>query len=128
MGKLDECLINPDRKYTPVDHKTSSSDPNRYTLIPAYQTQLDIYALLLEKNHRPTSGIGHLIYFYPVESDHLHRGFPMQVIVKTLKTSPENAFTEFLKAIKVLEGKMPLPNPECPFCRWHREMKKLVKK
>lgn len=128
MGKLDECLVTKGGKHTPVDHKTASSDPNSRELIPAYQTQLDTYALLLEKNRRSTSGIGHLIYFYPADGKNLHHGFPMQVTVKTLKTNPQNALTEFLKAIKILEGKMPAAAKECPFCLWHKEMKKYVRK
>lgn len=128
LGKLDECLVTKNNKYTPVDHKTSSSDPNTRELIPAYQTQLDSYALLLEKNGRPTTGIGHLIYFYPNEGQDLHNGFPMQITVKTLKTDPQQALTELMKAIKILEGKMPGPAKDCPFCDWHRKMKKYVKK
>ena len=127
-GKLDECLVTSKGTYTPVDHKTSSSDPNQREMIPAYQTQLDIYSLLLEKNHHPTTGIGHLIYFYPADGTDLHNGFPMQVTVKTLRTNPQNALTEMLRAMQVLEGKMPLPSKTCPFCNWHREMKKLVKR
>ena len=128
MGKLDECLVTADRKYTPVDHKTSSSDPNGRELIPAYQTQLDVYALLLERNGHPTSGLGHLIYFYPDVGKELHKGFPMQIIVKTLKTNTQRALTEFLKTIKILEGKMPKSAADCPFCSWHREMRKHIKR
>jgi hypothetical protein len=128
LGKLDECLVTTDSKYTPVDHKTASSDPNSRELIPAYQTQLDTYALLLERNGHRTSGIGHLIYFYPNDGRELHNGFPMQVTVKTLKTNPQNALTEMLKAIKILEGKMPTSSKECPFCNWHKEMKKYVRR
>ncbi len=128
MGKLDECIITPQGTYTPVDHKTSSSDPNQHEMIPAYQVQLDTYALLLEKNRRKSSGIGHLIYFYPAMGRELHQGFPMEITVKTLKTNPQNALTEFLKAIKILEGKMPPASKGCPFCGWHREMKKYVKR
>lgn len=128
VGKLDECLVTNERKFTPVDHKTASSDPNERELIPAYQTQLDTYALLLERNGHPTSGIGHLIYFYPSEGNDLHHGFPMQVTVKTLKTNPQRALTEMMKAIKILEGKMPRPSKDCPFCNWHKEMRKIVKK
>lgn len=128
VGKLDECLINGQGKYTPIDHKTSSSDPNLREMIPAYQTQLDTYSLLLEKNHRPASGIGHLIYFYPAEGKKLHEGFPMQITVKTLRTNPQNALTEMMKAIKILENKMPAPSKICPFCTWHKEMKKHIRR
>lgn len=128
MGKLDDCLVAKNGKRTPVDHKTSSSDPTQKPLIPAYQTQIDTYALLLEKNRKPTTGIGHLLFLYPEEGNELHKKFPMQITVKTLQTNPKRAFTEFLKAIKILEGKMPTANNECPFCTWHKEMKKYVKR
>jgi len=128
LGKLDECLVTIDNKYTPVDHKTSSSDPNKREMIPAYQTQLDSYAFLLEKNGRPTTGIGHLIYFYPSEGKTLHRGFPMDITIKTLKTNPKNALTELLRAIQILESRMPSSAKNCPFCEWHKNMKKYVKK
>ncbi|MFA5134641.1 MAG: PD-(D/E)XK nuclease family protein [Patescibacteria group bacterium] len=128
MGKLDDCLVAPDGKRTPVDHKTTSSDPNQKALIPAYQTQLDTYAFLLEKNRKPTTGIGHLLFLYPEEGKELHNGFPMQVTITTLKTNPQRALTEFLQAINILEGKMPSSSKECPFCEWHRAMKKYVKR
>ncbi len=124
MGKLDECLVRSDGTYTPVDHKTSSTDPYSKPLISAYQTQLDTYALLLDKNRKPSSGIGHLIFFYPATSTKLHEGFPMQVSVTTLRTNPQNALTEFLKALKILSGKIPTSSSTCPFCSWYEEIKK----
>ena len=117
MGKLDECLVRTDGKYTPVDHKTASSDPNGRELIPAYQMQLDSYAYLLEQNRKPSSGIGHLIYFYPAEGDTLHDGFPMHVTVKTLTTNPARVRPAIAQAIKLLEGPLPPSAPDCPFCQ-----------
>lgn len=128
MGKLDDCLITDANTYTPIDHKTASSDPNTRELIPAYQTQLDVYSFLLEKNRRPPSGIGHLIYFYPDTAKDLHNRFPMQITIKTLKTSSKRALTEFLQAVKILEGKMPRASKNCSFCAWHTDMNRYVKK
>lgn len=121
MGKLDECLVRADGTYTPVDHKTSSSDPNTKPMIPAYQTQLDTYAFLLEKNNRPSSGIGHLLYFFPAQSDDLHNRFPMDITLKTLKTNPDNAFKKFKAAMTLLKKPMPEPAENCPFCTWHTD-------
>jgi len=118
MGKLDECVIRQDGKYTPVDHKTASSDPTTRELIPAYQFQLDSYAFLLEQNRKPTTGIGHLIYFYPDEGEKLHVGFPMQVTVKTLQTNPDGVRPELMKAIQILEGPLPSSSETCPFCTY----------
>jgi len=122
-GKLDECLVTSAGKYTPVDHKTSSSDPREREMLPAYQSQLDIYAFLLEINKKKTTGIGHLIYFYPQDGEKLHDGFPMLVYVKTLKTNPENAKKDFVKAIEVLDGDIPKPSKNCPFCGWYDRVK-----
>ncbi len=123
LGKLDECLIRADGRHTPVDHKTASSDPTTRELIPAYQFQLDSYAFLLEQNRKPTTGVGHLIYFYPAEGQKLHEGFPMQVTVKTLQTNPARVKPEALKAIDILEGELPAAAPACPFCLYVETVK-----
>lgn len=124
-GKLDDCLVQKDGTYTPIDHKTASSDPREKDILKAYQRQLDFYALLLEKNKKPTSGFGHLIYYFPEHSDKLDEGVPLQVHVQTLKTNPGQAFKEFLKAIDILEGAIPKPATNCPFCNWHDQLNKI---
>ncbi|MCH7492017.1 hypothetical protein IID19_00285 [Patescibacteria group bacterium] len=124
MGKLDETLISDKKKYTPLDFKTSSSDPNTKPLIPAYQSQMDSYAFLLEKNNRPTTGLGHLLFFFPSEAKDLHNRFPMQITLKTIKTNPQSAYNEFLGAIKILEEKIPDSSANCPFCNWRVEIAK----
>ncbi len=123
-GKLDECLVTKDGRHTPVDHKTSSSDPNTKELIPAYQFQLDAYAFLLERNGRPTTGLGHLIYFFPGHGERLHEGFPMEVSVKTLRTNSASVTPQVERAVALLEGPLPDPNPECVFCRYVERVKR----
>jgi len=124
-GRLDDCLIREDGTHTPVDHKTASSDPREKDILEAYQHQLNFYAFLLEKNGKKTSGFGHLIYYYPEHTDDLKNGVPLRVHVQTLKTDPKQALNEFLKAIEVLENKLPDPAENCPFCCWHEQMKEL---
>ncbi len=122
-GKLDDCLVTGDEKYTPIDFKTSSSDPREKEIFPAYQSQLNAYAFLLEINKKKTTGIGHLIFFHPQEGEKLHDGFPMLVYVQTLKTNPENARKDILKAIEVLDGDIPQPSKDCHFCGWYDKVK-----
>lgn len=123
-GRLDDCLVTAEGKYTPVDHKTSSSDPRKKEeVLPAYQNQLDTYAFLMEINKKKTTGIGHLIYFHPQDGEKLHQGFPMLVFVQTLKTNPENARKGLLEAIEVLEKDIPQPSEDCPFCSWYDKVK-----
>lgn len=121
-GKLDECLIEKNGLYTPVDHKTSSSDPREKETLQAYQNQLDSYAWLLEENKKKTSGAGHLIYFYPDHNNALHEGFKMIIHVVTLQTHPENAKKRFLDAIKTLNKPIPQPSPQCPYCAWYEKI------
>lgn len=126
-GKLDECLIREDGTYTPVDHKTSSSDPRQNrTLIPAYQAQLDEYAYLLESSGKPTSGVGHLIYYYPDSWNHSQGGVALAVVVKTLETDPVSARGHIERGIEVLDGSIPQPSSECPFCSWRRAVDAVV--
>jgi len=124
-GRLDDCLVRDDGKYTPVDHKTASSDPREKDILEAYQHQLNFYTFLLEKNGKSTSGFGHLIYYFPEHSEEMHKGAPIYVHVQTLKTNPEQAEKEFLKAIGVLEGDMPESAYDCQFCLWHERLKEL---
>lgn len=120
-GKLDECIVTPQKEYSPVDHKTSSGDPREKDTLPAYQNQLNAYAWLLEENRKKTSGTGYLIFFYPDETKDIHNGFQMVIHIVSLKTNPEMAKERFLNAIKVIEGTMPEPSSECPFCSWHKK-------
>lgn len=132
-GKLDECLVTEAGRYTPVDHKTSSSDPRREreevpgerSLQDIYQAQLNSYSFLLGENGKPTSGVGHLIYFYPDEAANLHDGVPMAVVVKTLKTDPASVPFRIERGIEVIEGAMPDPSPACVFCRWRASLDQL---
>jgi len=48
-GAIDECLVDEDI-YIPVDFKTRGSPPKEGQSELFYQTQLDTYSLLLQKN------------------------------------------------------------------------------
>jgi len=121
-GKLDECLITANQKYVPVDFKTASSDPREKPAFPAYQNQMDEYAFLLEVNGKKTAGISHLIYFYPDQGEELQQGFPMMILIETLKTNPQSVEPRLIQATEVLRGSIPNPAPDCPFCNWHQNL------
>lgn len=121
-GKLDDCLVESEELYTPIDFKTSSSDPREKETLSAYQNQLDSYTWLLEENKKKTSGIAHLIYFYPEHTSDLHQGCKVIIHIETLKTNPESAKERFLKAIEILERPMPDSSGECPFCAWYERV------
>ncbi len=130
VGKLDECLVTGKGRlvtvkklHTPVDHKTTSTDPRNMEVLPAYGAQLDAYAFLLEKNGKKTTGYGHLIFYYPEHTDDLHEGCRLITDVKTLKTDPKRTDSAIKKAIEVIESpRPPLRSMECSFCGWYEKV------
>lgn len=127
-GKLDECLINPEGKYVVVDFKTTSSDPQkRKEIFPAYQHQIDEYNFLLGQHGKPVADYGYLIYFYPGEIKDLKNGAPLKVYFQKIKANSKEVLPRIMKAINVLEGEMPKPSEDCPYCQWHQELNSLEK-
>jgi CRISPR/Cas system-associated exonuclease Cas4 (RecB family) len=130
VGKLDECLVTAKGRlvtvktlHTPVDHKTTSIDPRSMEVLPAYRAQLDAYAFLLEKNGKKTTGYGHLIFYYPEDTDDLHEGCRLITDVKTLETDPKRTASAIKKAIEVIESpRPPPPSSECSFCGWYEKV------
>jgi len=128
-GKLDECLVTKFNKFIPVDFKTASTDPRlRNEIFPAYQSQIDDYIFLLEKNGKSTPKYGYLIFVYPEDGKSLDKGFPMAIHVVKVVGNPKTTPKRLAAAINVLEGSVPTPGLECPFCAWYDKMKVELKK
>ena len=117
-GKLDDCVIRPDQRLTPLDHKTRASAPNDASYSEKYyKFQMDVYTLLLERNGHPTTRTAYVIYYFPVEGV-LHDGFPFEIAVHHIATDPDGAYRVFAEACRCLEGPLPPSGEACEFCRW----------
>jgi hypothetical protein len=127
LGKLDECIVDGDGDYIPVDFKTSSSDPRTKPVLDAYQNQIDEYVFLLEKNKKSTKKFGYLIFFYPDLSDRLHEGFPMIIHIEKITAYPEKVTSRIEKAVKILENDIPANSTDCEFCGWFNQVKNYYK-
>ena len=119
MGMLDECLILPGNIYAPLDYKTRGSLPTNTH--PAYQLQMDMYTLLLEKNNYKTNSLAYLLYFVP-RSGKLHEGIPFEVKMIEVKTSIERALDVFHKALTLLKTPIPDSSENCEYCNWVRQL------
>jgi hypothetical protein len=122
LGKLDECIVD-EGKYIPVDFKTSSSDPREKDILAAYQNQIDAYAFLLQQNKKEPAGYGYLIFFYPDMATEIKHGFPMINHIVRVEAHPEHVSDRIERAIEVLQGALPEPGPDCPFCSWFTKVK-----
>lgn len=122
-GRLDECLVLNNGQHSPLDHKTKGFAPKEdHEVHKAYQLQMDVYTLLLQKNDHPVNDEGYIVYYYP-DFGELHHGIPFKVHVVKLKTSPKKALKVFKDAIKCLEGEQPMAGKECGMCEYVRERK-----
>lgn len=115
-GKLDDCLQLDGALYAPLDHKTRAS--KAADVHPAYQVQMDCYALLLERNQLKSAGRAFLVYYCP-EAGELHEGFPFVVDVKTVETNLDRAYALFRQGVELLRQTMaPPPSETCEYCAW----------
>jgi CRISPR/Cas system-associated exonuclease Cas4 (RecB family) len=115
-GALDECFME-DKIYIPVDYKTRGY-PLKENSAGYYQNQLDIYALLLERNGFKTSGFAYLV-FYILQSlsDNGQAKFDIQLI--RLNTDAQRAYGIFRDAGELLkQDSPPKRSAKCAFCSW----------
>lgn len=116
-GALDECFTI-DNYYIPVDYKTRGFALKDDSL-SYYQTQLDCYTMLLEKNGYNHLSFGYLIYYIPqkIDSNGIVR---FSVEAKKIKTDPKRAYQIFKNAVALLRGLEPQLNNQCGFCKWQK--------
>ncbi len=117
-GKLDDCVVLPNQRLAPLDHKTRASIPDDVSYTERYyKFQMDVYTLLLERNGYSTSRSAYVIYYAPTDGS-LHEGFPFTVAVHPIGTDPETAYAIFFEACQCLRAGLPQSGATCEFCRW----------
>lgn len=121
-GKLDDLLIGNDGKFSPLDQKSKGSRPKDAGAV-YYRHQLDIYALLLERNGKPTSGTGYLWYWWPTDyiNDEGFAGMGFDSEIFALDTDVKRALALVDEGMRILGGPCPAPveNEPCQWCRYH---------
>ena len=140
-GRLDDCLVLPDGRHAPLDHKSRGSRPEPGYSAQYYQLQMDVYALLVRENNYETYPEAFLAYYYPHHLDvggsyvtadstgrqpapRLEHGFPFACTVEALPVSPARAIACYLAAVSCLDGPCPrlAPLSPCTYCLWADEV------
>jgi len=116
MGAIDDCLVDGEN-FIIIDFKTYGGSEIADEKIEYYQNQLNVYALLLEKNGFKHPGFAYLIFFLPQEVRE-HGVVKFDIIVKKVSVHPGDALKVFKNAIRVLRGKRPQKHSECEYCAW----------
>lgn len=110
-GAIDNLLVK-DGKLVVLDYKTRGY-PLKENTHEYYQTQMDLYNFLLNKNGYKTEDFTYLLFYFPKEVKETG-----EVIfdneLKKIKTSSLNGEKIFMKAINLLQGKE--PKDKCEWC------------
>lgn len=116
IGALDDLLVWPGTGlHASLDYKTKGDRP-KDDGAQYYQTQIDIYDLLLARNRMPSSSVGYLLYAWPTDlTDGAGIAFEYQLYQLTARQ--DRAVELIQKATSILAGDRPeASSPGCPHC------------
>lgn len=119
-GALDDCILD-DGFLIPLDYKTRGTAPKERDSEEYYQTQLDTYVFLLQKNGFPVREFAYLVYYFP------ERFFDGNLVkfsteVVKLETDSQRAYRIFSEAIACLRGPIPKAHTDCSYCAWFSDL------
>ncbi len=110
-GAVDNLLQNKE-KLIVLDYKTRGY-PLKEDTAAHYQTQMDIYTFLLQKNGYKTENYAYLLFYYPKEVTRTGEVIFDTELVK-MKVNVKNAQKVFTDAINTLESDC--PKETCVWC------------
>jgi hypothetical protein len=125
-GNVDDVIEHPDGSVTPWDFKTKANEPDDAYGRKYYQTQLDVYHVLLEAQGLKCTGQGILTYGWPI-SIVFDQSMTWGWKNLTMDTNPTRALTLAAAAAKCIAGPKPLPGLSvydqslCGFCKFATE-------
>jgi len=115
MGAIDNLLVK-DGKLIVLDYKTRGY-PLKKDTHTYYQTQMDLYNLLLRKNNYQTEDYAFLLFYYPNTINETGEFLFNTELVK-LPTAPEKGEELFKNAIRILKSEKSLESiADCEFCK-----------
>jgi len=123
FGKLDDCIVLPDGRHAPFDHKTKATPPD--DIHPAYVFQMATYRFLLEGNRYPVADHAYLVYYCPVS----HRDDTVTDIKDVIRFQYKILRAEHLDGEQVRqvvhdavsclkEDDLPASGVSCEYCAW----------
>ena len=119
-GAIDDLLIAPNEKFEPFDFKTRGY-PIKEDTHEHYQHQLDLYALLFEKNGHPSTDYGYLLFFYPKSYSKNKATFITELV--KMNVSPERGLEVLKKVHEIVSGRKPRAQRKCAYCEYSNFIK-----
>lgn len=112
-GAIDDLLIKDNGEYVLFDFKTRGY-PTKEDTHKHYQHQLDLYALLFERNGLKPAPIGYLLFFWPKKYENGAAVFNTQLI--EMQISPEKGLEILKKVSDIIARPKPKAHEDCTYC------------
>lgn len=118
-GAIDDLLISPDGKFVPFDFKTRGY-PTKEDTHEHYRSQLDLYALLFQRNGFEPAGYGYLLFFWPETYGLGMANFKTNLV--KMDVSPSRALSILEKVRGIIVGEKPLRHEACEYCLYREAL------
>lgn len=112
-GAIDELLVAPDGTFIPFDFKTRGY-PLKEDTHEHYRHQLDLYALLFEKNGHKIADHGYLLFFYP--SSYAKNKAIFETELVKMDVSSSRGMEVLARVHAIVSGEKPAAHAECGYC------------
>jgi CRISPR/Cas system-associated exonuclease Cas4 (RecB family) len=120
-GAIDELLINDAGEFVVFDFKTRGY-PTKDDTHEHYQHQLDLYALLFEKNNYKSASYGYLLFFWPRK--YKSGGVEFDTNLIEMKISSENGIKILKKVHEIVTASKPKAHAKCEYCFYNSALTK----
>lgn len=114
-GAIDDILVADDGSVMPFDFKTRGY-PTKADTHVHYQKQLDLYALLFERNGLKVGNKGFLLFFWPTSYALGSSHFGTDLV--QMSVSPEAGEEVIKRAAAILGADIPNAHEACAFCMY----------
>ncbi len=120
FGAVDDILEFEGGKLAPMDYKSTGSTVA--TVYDRFQTQMDIYTYLLEKNGFLTPKKGYLAFYIVDKGNGFGDRLPFRKELHEIETNPSDVPELFKEAVLLLRGETPPPHsPDCKYGLWLKQ-------
>src|SRR3989344_1108287 len=103
-GAIDDLVISPDGKFVQFDFKTRGY-PTKEDTHEHYRSQLDLYALLFQKNGHEPADYAYLLFFWPESYEMGTASFKTNLI--KMDVSPSRGMSILARAHDIITGPKP---------------------
>lgn len=118
-GAIDDLLVAPDGKFVPFDFKTRGY-PTKEDTHEHYRSQLDLYALLFQRNGFEPAGYGYLLFFWPETYGLGMANFKTNLV--KMDVSPSRALSILERVRGIIVGEKPSQHEACEYCLYREAL------